>query len=236
MPKARKTPGKKSLTKSTRSVVSRVSKAATKPTANERAQMYTKVLGARIREPKVFVPVIILVLLVLLFLFRSAFVVALVNGQPISRSEFNKQLEAQAGKQVMNSLVTEKLIQQEADRQHITVNQSELDAQVKSIQNQLAKQGQTLDTALAAQGMTRDDFMTQLRLQALVKKMLANKIKVSDDEVNSYIDKNKDALPQDTNPDQLKAQVRQQLEQQKLTQAAQTLIQQLQQKAKITYF
>lgn len=207
-----------------------------KTSAKERAQQMTTTLGTKLRQPKFFVPIIIVILLALLYLFRSAFIVAVVNGQPVSRAEFNQMLEAQAGKQVMNALVTQTLIEQEAARQHITVSQSELDSQVKNIQDQLAKQGQTLDSALAAQGMTRSEFMTQLRLQSIVKKLLASKIKVTDQEVADYINKNKDALPTNTPPDQLNAQVRQQLEQQKLSQQAQTLVQKLQQQAKITYF
>lgn len=240
-----KTAGKRSTAvKETRTVSSKeapkqavhATTQTSKVSAKERAQKVTATLGNRLRQPRYFVPVIIIVVVALLYLFRSAFVVAIVNGQPITRGAYNQQLEAQAGKQVMNALVTQALIEQEASRQHITVSQSELDAQVKSIQDQLAKQGQTLDSALAAQGMTRDDFMTQLRLQALVKKLLASKIKVTDQEVNDYISKNQDSLPTGLSQSELKAQVQQQLEQQKLSQQAQALVQQLQQKAKITYF
>lgn len=221
-------------------------KTATKPakspakaprlSAKERAQKVTAFLGDKLRKPKYFIPVIIVVVLVLLYIFKSAFIVAVVNGQPVTRAEYNKMLEAQAGKQVMNSLVTEKLVEQEAARQHVSVSQSELDAQVKTIQDQLAQQGQTLDSALAAQGMTRDDFMTQLKLQTLVKKMLGNKIAVSDKEISDYIAQNKDSLPTGETDAQLKDQVKQQLEQQKLSQQAQALVQKLQQQAHITYF
>jgi len=244
MPKVKE---KKTATKPAKSPAKAPKKAAvsakTAPTpktprlsAKERAQKVTVFLGNKLRKPKYFVPVIIIILLVLLYVFKSAFIVAVVNGQPVTRAEYNQMLEEQAGKQVMNSLVTEKLVEQEAARQHISVSQSELDGQVKTIQDQLAQQGQTLDSALAAQGMTRDDFMTQLKLQTLVKKMLGNKISVSDKEISDYIAQNKDSLPTGETDAQLKDQVRQQLEQQKLSQQAQTLVQQLQQKAKITYF
>lgn len=213
-----------------------IQKPAPKLSTKERANKLTAFLGNKFRQPKYYIPAIVIVILILLYIFRSAFVVALVNGQPVTRAEYNKMLEAQAGKQVMNALVTEKLVEQEAARQHVSVSQSELDAQVKNIQDQLAKQGQTLDTALAAQGMTKDDFVTQLKLQTLVKKMLGSKISVSDKEVTDYINQNKDSLPTGESEDQLKTQVKQQLEQQKLSQQAQALVQKLQQQAHITYF
>lgn len=242
MPKARsskktsktvKTPARNSAAKP---VAPTVKKTLPQLSAQERAQKVTNYIGVHIKEPRVFVPLIIIVIAVLLVLFKSAFVVAVVNGQPISRAQYNQMLEAQAGKQVMNALVTQKLIEEYAASKNVIVNQSEIDSQVKTIQTQLAQQGQTLDTALAAQGMSKDDFMTQLRLQALVKKLLADKIKVSDKEISDYIDKNKDSLPTGESDAQIKSQVAQQLQQQKLSQQAQLLVQQLQQKAQISYF
>jgi len=188
------------------------------------------------KRPQVLIPSAILLAILAVFFFRSLFVVALVNGQFISRSSFESAMEQQAGKQTLNSLVTQKLLEQEAARKGISVPQSEIDAQAKKIDQQLASQGQTLDQALAARGMSRADFNEQLRLQSLLQKLLANDIKVSDKEVQDYIDKNKDSLPTGESDEQLKASVRSQLEQQKLSTAAQSLVQKLQSQAKITYF
>lgn len=229
MPKVKKSITRKSAKKISVGVASKAS-------AKVRAQKATAYIGKNIRQPKVFIPVIILVVLLLLFVFKSAFVVAMVNGHPVFRMQYQQQLEAQAGKQVMNTLITENLLQEEAARQHISVSQSDLDAQIRTIQNQLAGQGQTLDAALAAQGLSKDSFMQQLRLQALVQKMLASKIQVTDAEVNDYITKNQASLPTGESDAQIKAQVKQQLSQQKLSQQAQALVQQLQAKAHITYF
>lgn len=244
MPKAKKTTAKKTAPKAAARKATRASVKApvtsvtvnARPSAQERARKATAYVGVQIRKPKVFIPVIIVVVLALLFLFRSAFVVAIVNGQPVSRMSYEKQLQAQAGKQVMNSLVTQSLIEQEAAREHVSVSQAELDTQLRTIQNQLASQGQTLDSALAAQGLSQDTFMQQLKLQALVEKMLADKIKVTDAEVNDYITKNQASLPTGESESQIKAQVKTQLQQQKLSSQAQALVQQLQAKAHITYF
>lgn len=246
MPKAKKTSTKRVATK-TPSRAKRISRSTAKMTmvsmkstpklsARERAQKATTYLGENIKKPRVFIPVIVIIVLILLFLFKNMFVVALVNGQPVFRMAYQQQLEAQAGKQVMSSLVTQSLLEQEAARRGITVSQTELDAQLRTIQAQLATQGQTLDSALAAQGLSQSSFMQQLRLQALVQKMLADKITVSDTEISDYISKNQATLPTGETDAQIKAQVKQQLSQQKLSQQAQLLVQQLQSKAHITYF
>ncbi len=227
---------KKTTTARKTTHVAKASSVAPRASVQERAKLATARVQENIKKPKVYIPLIVVVLLLLAFLFKNLFVVALVNGQPISRMQYQQQLEAQAGKQVMSSLVTQSLLNEEAARRHITVSQSDLDTQVKNIQSQLALQGQTLDSALAAQGLSKDSFMQQLRLQALVQKMLADKIKVSDAEISDYISKNQSTLPTGESDAQVKAQVRQQLQQQKLSSQAQSLIQQLQAKAHITYF
>ena len=65
---------------------------------------------------------------------------------------------------------------------------------------------------------------------------MGNSIKVSDKDVQDYIDQHKDQLGDTSNMDQLKAQVRAQLEQDKLSSQAQQLIAKLQKQANITYF
>ena len=191
---------------------------------------------ATLRKPQILIPLAVLLAAVLVYLLKSWFVVAVVNGQFITRPSFESAMQAQAGKQTLSTLVTQKLLEQEAAKKGVKVSQSDVDAQVKKIDQQLAGQGQTLDQALAARGMSKGDLEEQIKLQTILQKLLANDIKVSDKEVDDYMTQNKDSLPTGESDDQLKASVKQQLEQQKLTTAAQTLVQKLQQAAHITYF
>ncbi len=179
---------------------------------------------------------IIVVLAVLAYIFKDQFIVATVNGQIITRAEFNKQMESQVGKQVLQTIITKALIEQEAKKRNITVSQSEIDDQVKTITDTLTKQGQSFDQALAAQGMTKTDFIEQLKIQKLIEKMLAGQTQVSDKEVADYIDKNKDSLPQGQDDATMKASVKQQLQQQKLSLQFQQFLADLQKKAQINQF
>lgn len=203
---------------------------------NETAAGSTPPIARTLKKPQVAVPIIVLIILALLvYIFRSWFFVATVNGQLITRMELDHQLEQQDGKQVMDSLVTQKLVAQEADAKHITVSQQDVDAAIKQISDSISKQGQTLDSVLLSRGMTRKDLQDQVKLQKIVEKLVGNTISVSDKEIQDYIDNNKDSLPTGLSDDQLKAQVKQQLQQQKLSDKAQALIQDLQKKAKINY-
>lgn len=189
-----------------------------------------------LKMPKVFVPIIIIVIFGILFYFKGLLIAAIVNGQPISRIALIQELERKDGKQALSSLVTEILISQEAQKKHIDVSQKELDEEVKKVEDNFKKQGQSLDQYLDIKGLTRKDLINQIRIQKLVEKMLARDIKVTDKEVSDYIEKNKDSVPKDMKPEDVKTSARQQLEQQKLASKAQPWLQNLQKNAKIKYF
>ena len=193
-------------------------------------------MSNKLREPKVFIPLIIIILAAVLFFFKGFFIAALVNGQPISRISLISDLEKKDGKQALSALVNQTLILQEAKKKNVDVSQKEVDGSAKQIEDSLKKQGQNLDSALAMQGLTRQDFLMQLRLRALVEKLLGDKIKVSDKEIADYIEKNKSTLPAGMSDKEIKTGVKQQLEQQKMSSQSQSWLQDLQKNAKINYF
>ena len=171
-----------------------------------------------------------------LYFFRGLFVAAVVNGQPISRLAIVKEAEKQSGKQSLNNLVRNTIIEQEARKQNVTVSEKEIDDEVKKVEESLTKQGQKLDQVLSLQGMTREDLRKLIRLDKLVGKMVGKDIKVTDKEVDEYIEKNQELLPQEQDENKLKETVREQIKQQKLNEQVRTWLSDLQNKAKVLYF
>lgn len=187
-------------------------------------------------KSKLFIPLIIVILIAAGFFLKGLFVAALVNGQPISRLALIQELEKQNGKQALSAIVNQTLIMQEAKKKNVIVSEKEIDESAKEIEESLKKQGQNLDQALSMQGLTKRDFREQLRLRKLVEKLLVDKIKVTDKEVDEYIEKNKETIPADLKSEDVKNGVRQQLQQQKLATESQTWLDQLNKSAKINYF
>lgn len=196
----------------------------------------TNQASAYMRNPRLWVGAAVVVLAVLVYVYKGLFVAAVVNGQPISRLEVVGQLEKQNGKQALSNLVIQVLVMQEAQKRNISVSQSDVDGEIKKIDDQLKGQGVTLQDALAARGMTQKDLTDQIKLQKLLDKMVGATVKVTDDDIQAYIDKNQDSLPQDVSDEDLRKQVRTQLEQQQLQDKTQTFVADLQKKAKVTYF
>lgn len=190
----------------------------------------------KLKRSYVILGIVLVVIAALIYLLRGFFIVAMVNGQPITRWTYYNELEKQSGKQVLNTLVTKDLILQEAKKRNITVSQSEVDSEMKKIQDNLSKQGQTLDQVLALQGMTKDSLIDQIKFQKILTKMVSGNVKVSDKEIADYIDKNKESIPADANQADVKKQAADQLQQQKLNEEIQKFISNLQKNAKISYF
>ena len=147
------------------------------------------------------------------YFLKNLFVVATVDGKPISRWAVVKELEKQSGRQVLDNFISEKLITNEAGRRDINVTQQEIDDQIKKIEEQISSQGGKLEDVLSAQGMSREELDKQMRLQKLAEKILADKINVSDEEISQYITDNSVTLTagqEDTQRSQIREEIKQQ--------------------------
>lgn len=183
--------------------------------------------------------IIIIAIAALLFYFRGLFVAATVNGKPISRFDVIRQLESSTGKQALDSLVTKELILQEAKKRGITVSPKEIADELVKIEANVKKQGGSLDEALAAQGMTKEILKEQVLLQKLLEKMFIKELRVTEKEIDQFMEQNKANLPaviEATEQAALRQSIKQQIQQNKLGQKVQELIKNLKNLAKINFF
>jgi foldase protein PrsA len=182
------------------------------------------------------ISIAVIVILALLYFFRSFLVVAFVNGQPISRWSLDRQLEKTAGKQILNNKIAEILVAQEAQKQKIVISQSEIDTAVKELEDSFKAQGQTLDAVLAMQGQSKEEFLKQMNLQLLLEKMLGSDIQITDEEVAEYFTQNKDYFAEGATLENQKEQIKKNIFDQKLTEKISPWLTELQNNAKIIYF
>jgi len=170
----------------------------------------------------------------LVYFSRRFLIAANVNGKSISRLSVLKKLEKQGGKKILETMITQVLIQQEAEKRKIIVSQKDTDTEMKKIEANVSSQGSTLDQALQTQGMTKNDLIEEIKVQLMLQKMAGNDIKISDKEIDDFISANKNQ--QGFDKEIPKEQVATQLKQQKLQQKMQSFITDLKAKAKINYF
>jgi len=115
--------------------------------------------------------------------------VASVNGDKISRAEFDSKLEAgPQGKAVLNQLVQGLLIDQYAKQNNINISDADVAKKEDEIKSKYPP-GQ-FEQILKSQNLTEDDVKRILRQQLVVEKAVSSSIKVSDADVSSYLAKN----------------------------------------------
>lgn len=178
----------------------------------------------------------IVLVIALLFIFKSFFIAALVNGEPISRLSVVSELEKQGGKATLDRLITKRLILQEAKKRNVTISQSDIDQEIKKIAANLESQGTTIDKALESQGMSNVQLTEELKIQLFVNRMAGENIEITDKEIAEFITANKDQFPEGTAEDKLRLQAIEQIKQQKLQVKIQEFIKSLRDKAKIINF
>ena len=179
--------------------------------------------------------VVLLGLAFLLYTNMGLVVAATVNNKPIWRWQLVSELEKQGGKQVLDNLVTQQLILQEAQKQGVVITDDDLNKEVEAIEANLKTQGGDLDSLLSFQGQTREDFRESLRTRILIKKILADKATVTDEEARKFFDENKTQFPANSKYEDVQGEVKETLVEQKIGQVYQEWIDQVKANSQVNY-
>lgn len=193
-------------------------------------------LFSRLTSNKFALAGVILAIILALYMGRSLFLAASVNGEPIYRLSVISQLEKQNGAAVLDALINEAIIKQELKKQNVQISKEEISAEIKKIEGLLAAQQQNLDEVLKQRGMTRKDLEDQIILNKGVEKLLGKEVAITDSEVQAYIEQNRQYMPEATDSAALEKQAREQLSQQKVAEKYQAWLENAKKKAKVTNF
>ncbi|HKL81245.1 MAG TPA: SurA N-terminal domain-containing protein [Desulfobacter sp.] len=103
-----------------------------------------------------------------------------------------KEMMAQMYTQVLNQLVENSLVLQEAERMGITVDDTDVDNAVENFKREHNLDQESLELGLAAQGMTLEQYRERIREQILqsmiVSRAVRAKIVITDEEIKDYYD------------------------------------------------
>ncbi|MGE4536447.1 MAG: SurA N-terminal domain-containing protein [Desulfovibrio sp.] len=102
-------------------------------------------------------------------------------------------------RQVLESMINDILIEQEAARLKITVSETELDSQIDELKKKNNLTQAQFQVELAKEGLTLKEFRKRMREDSMKKRLLGfmvhRKVLVTDDEIRDYYEKNKGSLP-----------------------------------------
>jgi parvulin-like peptidyl-prolyl isomerase len=137
---------------------------------------------------------------------------AKVNGQVISQEEFherainfnqNQILSPPVGLFVIEEIINDRLLEQEAQRLKLLPTDAEVNAELESLRKQVATGGgASLDARLKEVGLTVDNLKSGIRRQLIQRKLFTQGVTVADKEIQEFYDQNKQS--QFTTPAQAK--------------------------------
>jgi len=127
-------------------------------------------------------------------------VIAIVNEDVITLSEFIERLPdqdtkitPQQEKKVLDQMIEQKLLEQEAEKLGITVSDYEVDSEIRSISTRFNLSDEQMEDVLKRENLTPRAFREQWRMQLLSQKVVSAKLRgqlaVTDDEVKEYFQK-----------------------------------------------
>jgi foldase protein PrsA len=137
---------------------------------------------------------------------------AKVNNQVVTQEQFYKRcanytqgrlIAPPVGVILLNDLINEQLMEQEAKRLKLMPTDAEVNAQVESYRKRAQSQGQSLEEGLKQTGLPMEAFRNSVRLELLEKKLSTQGVTVTDKEVEEFYNQNKQGLF--TTPEQVEA-------------------------------
>ncbi|MBN8202215.1 peptidylprolyl isomerase [Bacillus sp. NTK034] len=121
---------------------------------------------------------------------------ATVNGEKISRDELHERLVGQYGQELLDSLITEKVIDQEAKKENVKVTQEEIDEE-KAVYAESYGGEDALKQTLESSGLSMADFEEDIESYLATKKLLEPRIEISEEDMKTYFDENKESFAQE---------------------------------------
>lgn len=135
----------------------------------------------------------LLALSALLLANKGMLVAAVVDGRPVWSWQLNKVLVDRYGKQTLEGIISEKLIEGEAGKAGVVMNSEEVKAREEEIVKGLGG-GMSLEEILKIQGLSKEEFDRQITLQLTVQKILGKDLTITDADVNNFIATNRAML------------------------------------------
>lgn len=111
-------------------------------------------------------------------------VAAVVDGEPITKQMVVDRLLSYFGNSILESMITDLLLEQEARRRGVSLTEEETNKAVEALQEEVgAKTPEALEALLKGQGISLTLFRYQARRFALLEKVFAQEVRVTDEEV-----------------------------------------------------
>ncbi|MGG0889246.1 peptidylprolyl isomerase [Cytobacillus horneckiae] len=118
---------------------------------------------------------------------------ATVNGEKISKSELDDALSSQYGSTVLDTLISDEIIRQEMKKENIKVSDKEIAEEMEAYMDTFGGED-TFNEVLKNSGVDVSIIEKNIMTYLASKKILEPKIEITDEEIQTYFDENKDSF------------------------------------------
>lgn len=115
--------------------------------------------------------------------------VAKINDTLITQDELDEALNKQYGAATLSTLITDKVVALEAEKQKVTSTEADIEAQVKKLEEQYGGE-EGLNSALQSSNMTLEDLKASMTTYVLSTKMIEKGLDTSDEVLQAYLAEN----------------------------------------------
>lgn len=124
-----------------------------------------------------------------------------INGEVITKDQLVNEMVNQAGQSILDNVIMEHLIVQEAEAKGVILTDEDIDAEIVRNKEELGGE-EAYQRALASSGMTPEAYRNNTQLRLLIERILGPDIEISEADMKDYFENNKDNLGE---PEQVRA-------------------------------
>ncbi|MDW7617163.1 peptidylprolyl isomerase [Peribacillus simplex] len=120
---------------------------------------------------------------------------ASIDGEKISKDELYDALVAEYGADTLDLLITNKLVELEAEKEGIKIKDEEIQKEIDTMAESYGDE-KSLKEQLEASGSSMEALKNDIVVYLQMKKLIEPRITVTDDEISTYFEDNKDTFAQ----------------------------------------
>ena len=125
--------------------------------------------------------------------------VATIYGEHITEAQLNEKLTQQYGMEVLDQLVSNKVIELEAKKQKVTIEESAITEEYERYIADFEGE-EELKKLLSSYKMTTDDVKYDIKIFLLTQKLMEDYLALSEEDVKAYFEEYKTVFTEDDAP------------------------------------
>lgn len=123
-------------------------------------------------------------------------VVAKINNETITKEELYNFMISQNGSQVLDYLISEKIVEMEAKANNISVTKEEIDKEIEKAAEQYGGI-EAFEQTITAYGYSMDAIREDVEKSLIIEKLLADRVEITEEEMKQYFEENKELFDEE---------------------------------------